>query len=123
MMESQSFRTASWRRLKKNKGAILGLFLIIVAIFVAIFAYFIAPDPSPYANRIILEIGGNKPGFTQEFIKVRKEKNVTATSWLSRLANGKEDAYYFIPIVNSATQGDSIIVQKFIDEGLSERIA
>jgi ABC-type dipeptide/oligopeptide/nickel transport system permease subunit len=113
----------SWRRLKKNKAAIIGLVVILLSVGVALFAYFIAPDPSPYSNRIILEIGGHKPGYTQEFIKVRKEKNVTATSWMSRMANGREDTYYFIPIVSYATKGDSIIVQKFIDEGLSERIS
>ena len=54
---------AAWKRLKKNKGAIAGLIIIVVAIFTAIFSYFIAPDSSPYANRIILEIRKQKPGF------------------------------------------------------------
>jgi peptide/nickel transport system permease protein len=45
---------AIWNRLKKNKGAVAGLIIIFIAIITAIFAYFIAPDPSPYANRNIL---------------------------------------------------------------------
>lgn len=63
MSNDQSFQAAAWRRLKKNKGALAGLVVIIIAFVIAVFAYFIAPDPSPYANRIILEIGGEKPGF------------------------------------------------------------
>jgi peptide/nickel transport system permease protein len=113
----------SWRRLKKNKGALIGLAFIILSVLVAIFAYFIASDTSPYANRIILEIGGNKPGYTQEFIKVKKEKEVGRTSWFSQLVSGKEDIYYYVPISGSSVAGDSIIVQKYIDEGISERIA
>ena len=35
--------------------------------------------------------------------------------------NGREDVYYYTPIVSYKTAGDSIIVQKFIDEGLNER--
>ena len=67
---STSSQQAAWKRLKKNKGAIAGLIIIILAIFTAIFSYFIAPDSSPYANRIILEIRKQKPGFKKAFLKV-----------------------------------------------------
>ncbi len=121
MSASPSFQAAAWRRLKKNKGAVLGLLVIIFALGVAVFAYFIAPDPSPYANRIILEIGGEKPGFQQSFIKIRKDKNVGKTGFFSQLVSGKEDAYYYVPISSYEKKGDSIIIQKFIDAGLTEK--
>ena len=60
---------AAWKRLKKNKGAVFGFDHNPGFVLVAVFAYFIAPDPSPYANRIILEIGGKKPGFEQILLK------------------------------------------------------
>ncbi|MGB3005176.1 MAG: ABC transporter permease [Chitinophagaceae bacterium] len=123
MNNSQSFQAASWRRLKKNKGAMFGLVVIVFSVLVALFAYFIAPDPSPYANRIVLEIGGEKPGFKQSFIKVRKDKDVAATNFFRQLISGKEDAYLFIPITDFTQKGDSIIVQKYIDEGINERQA
>ncbi len=123
MDNSQSFQAAAWRRLKKNKGAVFGLILIAVAVLVAVFAYFIAPDPSPYANRIILEIGGEKPGFRQSFIRIKKDKDVAASGFLKQLVSGKEDAYHYIPIIGYEQKGDSIIVQKFIDEGVSERLS
>ena len=71
-----SFSQAAWKRLKKNNGAIAGLFMILIAVVVALFSYLIAPDPSPYANRIILEIGGEKPGFTQQFLLVKNRIRV-----------------------------------------------
>ncbi|MEO7984462.1 MAG: ABC transporter permease [Bacteroidota bacterium] len=123
MSSSQSFQSAAWRRLKKNKGGIFGLVVIGIAVLIAVFAYFIAPDPSPFANRIILEIGGSKPGFKQSFIKVKKDKNVANSSFFKQLIDGKEDVYYYVPIVSHEQKGDSMIVQKFIDEGLSERQA
>ncbi len=122
MSQSQSFQAAAWRRLKKNKGAVMGLIVIILAVFVAIFAYFIAPDPSPNSNRIILEIGGEKPGFRQSFIKIKKDKDVEPGSFFKQLVSGKEDVYYFIPISSYEKKGDSIIVQKYIDEGVNERL-
>lgn len=123
MNQSISFQAAAWRRLKKNKGAVFGLIVISLAVLVAIFAYFIAPDPSPYSNRIILEIGGERPGYKQSFIKVKKDKDVAATGFLSHLISGKEDAYLFIPITSYQQVGDSMIVQKFIDDGITERQA
>jgi peptide/nickel transport system permease protein len=121
MSNDQSFQQAAWRRLRRNKGSLFGLVIILAAIFIAIFAYFLAPDPSPFANRIILEIGGNKPGFRQSFILVKKEKTITPSSFFGKLMNGKEDPYYYVPVVSYEQKADSFIVQKFIDEGLSER--
>ncbi|MGZ8515828.1 MAG: hypothetical protein ACXWWD_00695 [Chitinophagaceae bacterium] len=120
---SISFQQAAWKRLRKNKGAVFGLIIICLSVLLAVFAYFIAPDPSPFANRIILEIGGNKPGFTQSFLKVKKDKDNVSTGFFTRLITGKEDNYYHIPIVSKEEKADSIIVQKYIDEGLSERQA
>ncbi len=122
MNDSQlSFQQAAWKRLKKNKGAIFGIFVIIIAVVVAIFAYFLAPDSSPYANRIILEIGGEKPGFKQSFIKVKKDKSIAPANFLTQLLSGKEDAFYYVPIISYEQKKDSFIVQKFIDEELSEK--
>ncbi|MCC7401445.1 MAG: ABC transporter permease [Chitinophagaceae bacterium] len=123
MEQARSFQAAAWHRLKKNKGAVFGLVLIILSVITAIIAYFIAPDHSPFANRIILEIGGRKPGFEQQFIKVKKEKEVTNPGFFGQLLSGKEDAYYYIPVTGYEKKGDSIIVQKYIDEKLSERQA
>lgn len=119
---SLSFRQAAWQRLKKNKGAMAGLVMIVISIFVAIFSYVIAPDPSPFANRIILEIGGEKPGYTQSFLLVKKVQPQT-TGFLSGIFSGKPDQFDYIPITGYYQIKDSIIAEKFIDEGVSERIA
>lgn len=118
---SLSFQTAAWKRLVKNKGAMAGLIVITLAILIAIFAYFIAPDNSPNANRIILEIGGTKPGYSQAFIRVKKERMVAPAGFFRQLISGNEDGYEYIPIVSHVQKGDSVIVQKYIDEGISER--
>src|SRR5258705_4652664 len=121
MAQSESFQAAAWKRLKKNKGALLGMVIIIIAILTAIFAYFIAPDSSPYANRIIVEIDGKKPGFKQSFLKVKKDKDVVVTGFFTQLIAGKEDVYHYIPVLHYEQKADSIIVEKYIDEGVSER--
>src|SRR5690348_1701585 len=106
---SYSFQQAAWRRLKQNKGAMFGLILIILFALLAIFAYFVSPDSSPNANRIILEIGRQRPGHQQTFLKVKKEKNVSDAGFFSRLVSGQEDKYYYVPIVRYQMKNDSIV--------------
>ena len=108
-------------RLVHNKGALFGLIVIGAAIVVAVTAYFIAPDPSPDANRIIVEIGGRRPGFRQLFLLLKKERQPAPVGFFSRLLNGREDRYEYIPINGYRVSGDSLIVRKFIDEGVEER--
>ena len=111
-----------WRRLLKNKTAVAGMVVILFCFVVAIFAYFISPDGSPNANRMMVEIGGRKPGFVQQFIKIPKE-DVTVESFFTRLVRGKKDHFDYIPINGYEWRPDSVIINKFIDEGITERIA
>ncbi len=110
----------AWRRLKRNPGAVFGLVVIGLALFVAIFAYFLSPDGSPFANRQVVEIGREKPGSSKQFLLLPKEKTVVSTNWLDRLLNGQEDRFHYIPISGYQIKGDSIFVEKYIDEGISE---
>ena len=116
---SLSFWQSAWKRLRRNKAALAGLLLIVLAVLLAIFGYFLAPDPSPYANRILLEIGGRKPGFEQTFVQVKKLQPSNETI-LEHAVYGRKDRYEFVPITSWQQKGDSIQVQKFIDEGLTE---
>jgi peptide/nickel transport system permease protein len=111
------------KRLLRNKGALFGLIVIGLSILTAVFAYFLAPDGSPDANRIIVEIGGRPPGFRQLFLPVRKERLPPPVGFFHRLASGREDRYDYIPINSAVAKGDSLIVQKFVDEDVEERRA
>jgi peptide/nickel transport system permease protein len=99
-----------------------GLVMIGLSILIAIFGYFLSPDPSPFANRIILEVGGEKPGYTRDFLLVKKER-VMKTDFFTHLISGKPDEYDYIPLFSWQPIGDSIVAQRFIDEGVTERIA
>jgi ABC-type dipeptide/oligopeptide/nickel transport system permease subunit len=121
--QSLNFQQAAWKRLKKNKGAMFGLVIIGIFVLIAIFAYWLAPDNSPYANRMILEINGEKPGYSQGFLKVKKEKDIQQKNLLAQLSSGSEDKYYYVPVTNALAVRDSMIADKFIDEGVTEKIS
>lgn len=98
-----------------------GLVMITVAVLIAVFGYFLSPDPSPFANRIILEVGGEKPGYTRDFLLVKKEQPVPV-GFFTRLLYGKPDEWDYVPLSSWQQIGDSIVAQHFIDEGVSERL-
>lgn len=98
-----------------------GLVIILLSFLVAAFAYVIAPDGSSNANRMTVEIGGEKPGFKMNFLRLKKDKPVEKTSLFARLVGGNQDEFTYLPITSHSIIGDSIIVEKFIDHGISER--
>jgi ABC-type dipeptide/oligopeptide/nickel transport system permease subunit len=114
---------SAWRRLKRNKGALFGIVIIALALIVALLAHLLASDGTPNANRMIVEIGGQKPGYTQQFLLLPKERTIQDVSFFSRLLQGQEDRYQFIPISGYKQAGDSLIIQQFIDEGVTDRVA
>ena len=112
--------SAFGKRLFKNKGASIGLILIVCNLLLAVFAYFLSPDHSANANRIIAEIGSKQPGFTIYVLRLPKEYQV-ATSFFSQLINGTKDNYQLVPISTYQLKGDSLVYQKFVDDGITEQ--
>lgn len=70
---------------------------------------------------MIPEIGSRQPGFHVALLRVKRERTTAATGIFQRLAYGIEDQYLYIPVTAHAITGDSIIYQKYVDEGISER--
>ncbi len=110
-------------RLLKNKGASFGLILIVLSVLLALLCYFISPDPSPDANRIIPEIGSKKPGYTAILLRIKRDKIVRQPAFFDRLLNGAEESFQYTPITSYTITGDSIVYLKFVDDGITERRA
>lgn len=112
---------------KKDKnytiGTRIGAALIALSCLVALLAYWLAPDSSPNGNRMLPEVANRQPGFSIEVLRVKKTDPPAPPSFFSRLFNGRPDAVQLIPIQAHYLQGDSIIVQQFIDDGVYERRA
>lgn len=124
MIKPYIYKSAFIKRLLKNKGAIFGIVVIVIAFVVAVFAYFIAPDGSSYANRIIPEIANKKPGFSIHLIQLKKDSaTITTTNFFEKLLNGEPDAYEYVPIISFVKTPDSIVAQKFVDDNVTERIS
>lgn len=122
-MNSKGADQTVWQKLKRNKGAFIGLIVIGLSIFTALFGYWLAPDSSPYANRMILEIGGRSPGFTAQFLMLPAAEKNDPTSMLEKTIGGSSDQWTYLPIRSFEKKKDSIIVQQFVDDDTSVRAA
>jgi ABC-type dipeptide/oligopeptide/nickel transport system permease subunit len=116
--QSYSFFNVFWKKLRRNKGAVFGLCIIVLALFIALFAYVLAPDNTPDANRIIVEIAARKPGYQQQFFLLKKENTNTTGNFFS----GKTNSYQYIPVTAYKIFRDSIEVDKYIDDGITEKM-
>ena len=125
MQQTFSYQQQTFKRLKKNKGALLGLFIIIVAVLLALFGYLVAPDNSPNADLQTVEIQAKKPGHTQNFLRLFSTER-HQTKWFSKLLNGEALSYKLIPISGKPFYNkteDSILINKYIDEDTTVTIA
>ncbi len=116
-----SFSQQTWKRLKKNKGALFGLAIIVFTIVVALLGYWIAPDSSPNADLQTVEIQAKRPGYAQLFLKIPDgslgEKK--QGGWFKRSLYGKRESFRYLPITKYKVLKDSLQVNKYIDEDTS----
>ncbi len=105
-------------KLWQQRAAVPGIIIIGLCTVMAIFAYYIAPDHSPNANRIIPEIANQKPGSTFSFLQVKKNIPINKPTIFSRLINGLPDTCDLIPIISYRLVRDSIHAEKYIDENV-----
>lgn len=70
-MESNTEYQKAWRRFRRNRPALAGLWFVAAAVFVAVFGYVLAPDSTPDANTQIPEIALQPPGYQASILQVR----------------------------------------------------
>ena len=106
------------RRLLKNKPAIFGMVIIVLAVLVAILGYAITPDSTPNANDQVNEVNLKPPGFQVQMLKVRKNRDISQLSFFGKMLYGVENPYRLIPINNYHIQNDSIAVEVYAGESI-----
>lgn len=117
---SPSFAQRTWRQFRRNKGALAGLCIIVLALLLCLLGYFISPDATPHANRMVLETGSARPGSRYLFVQVKKTPQPPPAGILQRLCCGTADSYTWIPITRYQRHADSLDVWHYVDEGVTE---
>lgn len=99
-------------RFKRNKSAMVGLAIVVLAAILSLLCYVIAPDNSPSANDQILELETHSPGFSTTFLKVRKDRVVNQNFFVG-LVNGYEKQYKLQPVNSYRFEKDSLVVELY----------
>lgn len=112
----QSPAALAWQRFRKNRLGMASLGLIVIEAMLALFAYFIIPDPTPNANRQLLELSTRKPGFEVDMLVMPKEVPPEPVGFFERLLNGKPDDCTYLPFDSIRDCGDYTLVYLFNPE-------
>lgn len=123
MADGSSFGGEVWKRFRRDRTAMAGLAIISASIFIALSAYWLAPDHSPMANRMTVELAGRRPGHSQTFLRIPKSDPPEKAGWVERTLYGQKDAHELVPVTSFERRSDSMIFEQFLDDGLSERRA
>jgi peptide/nickel transport system permease protein len=109
----------AWRRLLKNRMAVVSMAFILLTIFVSILGYLITPDKTPYANDQNLVLTTKKPGFKVMMLSVRKNELANRHNLLSFIMFGGKSGYLRIPITGYSFTDSTIVVNEYQGEGIT----
>ncbi len=107
----------AWKRFRKNITGMISLGVIIFTIVIAVLGYLITPDQTPMCNTQILEISIQKPGFSTDFLMVRKNQPAVRTSVIKKMFFGAPDSYQPVPVSYIAIDGDTLTAGLFSPDG------
>lgn len=104
----------AWIKLKANRSAMVGLFVILIAVIISVLGANIRPDSSVDANHQIQQIARLNPGSTVKHLKVKKNDDVEEVSFFGKLFfGGQSDSYKYIPINGFHFQNEFIIIEEY----------
>lgn len=109
-------------RLLKKPAAVIAIGIISITTLIALFAYVFAPDNTPYANRMIIELGAREPGFSKQVLLVPKATVPEQQSFIRRLFNGTPATHTVVPINRHWYEGDKLFAAHYIDDGIEDTI-
>jgi len=118
---STSANTSVFKRLLRRPSAIVACIIICVTCLVALFAYQLAPDDTPNANTLIVELSARPPGFSKQLLYIPSHLQ-TNTGSSSYWFSGTPDRYKEIPINSYSFTGNKLTVQHYIDDGIQDTL-
>jgi len=114
LLKSKSPGALAFTKLLKNKPAVFGLVVILLAILTAILGANIRKDKTLMANEMLLPIAAQKPGFEVKMLKVLNGKTINQKNFFNLLFfGGRENLYKYIPISKYRFVGDEILYNDY----------
>lgn len=110
---SGSLSKLAFRKLLKDRMALVSMIFILFLMLVAILGYIITPDATPFANQQYLELTTKKPGFKVRMLKICKNEPAEKTGFFKKMLFGSKSNYQYLPIEKYYFQDDKIFVEEY----------
>lgn len=94
-----SLSKIAWKKFRKDVLGMAGMLVIILTVLIAVFGYLLAPDNTPNANQMHLELATQAPGFSVYMLQ-EPRPIVEEVSFLEQLLSGAPASYVEKPISN-----------------------
>ena len=117
-MASKSLNKVVFHHLFHDSLGMTSIAFIAIVVLVSILGSLITPDPTPNANRQILEISLQKPGTKISMLKVPRGYFTKKTSGFEQALFGRPDEYNYVPITKYKFSQNTVIVTLFKGDSL-----
>lgn len=108
---NQSLTGLALQKFRKNFWGVLSFFLIVVFVFIAVFAYVLAPDKTRNANWGDLSIHSKPPGFTVQMLMLPQAQQ--HEKQFIHYFTGRPYAEPKVPILDYEIKGDSLFYVEY----------
>src|SRR3954466_5213802 len=119
-MQGDATNDTILKKLLRKPAAIVAISIIGLTCLTALFAYLIAPDGTPYANRMIIELGARQPGFSKQLLFVPKTVKQQRSHKIIEVFSGTPSDYGAVPLNAYYFSGDKVFIRHYIDEGMED---
>jgi ABC-type dipeptide/oligopeptide/nickel transport system permease subunit len=109
------------KRLIRNKPALFGLTVIVLAAFVALSGYLIMPDQTPDANDGAVQVQKKLPGFSVVMLRHRKNMDIEKRGFFEKMLVGQESVFLIEPINSYRIEEWDLIIKPFGETGMEEK--
>ena len=120
--DTQAKNDPIFKKLLRKPSALLALCIIGISCLLAVFAYLLAPDATPYANRMLIELGARQPGFSKQLLFVPKTIGQEKENHFFQWFNGTPSDFRAVPVNAYHYNGDTLIAVHYIDEGITDTL-
>jgi len=114
-----STRQSTFKKFLKTITGPISLLVILIWIFIALFAVILSPDKSPLADNMNGNLALRPPGTEQLIFKEYHSQNSFIGNWFTLNFWGQDDHFNEIPVFAYHFQNDSALIQIY-DRGVAK---
>lgn len=100
----------------------VALSIIFLTVLTAIFAYPLAPDSTPLANNMTVELSAQPAGYRQSFLLIPKHRIPEQPNFLQGFFQGRPSQYSLLPIHGFFVKRDTVFARHHIDNGIEDTL-